>query len=82
MSIIHLSPVGDEEPTAAQLAAIEAEWPQIQADLDQLDAEIVALSSGPHMSELDRRRVRRAEHRFLSVGRESAFRDEVSEVVA
>ena len=32
------------EPTAADLAAIEAEWPLIEAELAVLDAEIVALS--------------------------------------
>jgi hypothetical protein len=82
VNIIHLSPVGGEEPTAADLAAIEVEWPQIQADLDQLDAEISALLAGPYMSELDRRRIRRAERRVLEVGRELADRDDASEVVA
>lgn len=30
----------EREPTAADLAAIEAEWPQIEADLAVLDREI------------------------------------------
>jgi hypothetical protein len=82
VSIIHLSPVGDEEPTPAELAAIEAEWPLILAELDQLDAEIAELTTGPYMSELDRRRIRRAERRVLEVGRELADRDPESEGAA
>ncbi len=81
MSIIHLSPGNDEEPTAAELAAIEAEWPRIAADmeadwseivadLDVLDSEIAALIAGPYMSEIERRRVRRAERRVLDTRRE------------
>ncbi len=59
MSIIPLFESYGEEPTAAELAAIEAEWPQIAAELDVLDAEIAELISGPYMSEIDRRRTRR-----------------------
>jgi len=33
------------EPTAADLAAIEAQWPLIEAELAVLDAQIVALSA-------------------------------------
>ena len=49
-------------PSPSDLAAIEAEWPQIEADLADLDAEIRALNladCGP--SELDWRRTRRSE---------------------
>lgn len=50
-------------PSPDDLAAIEAEWPQIEAGLAELDAEIRALQvadqGGP--SELDRRRARRRE---------------------
>ena len=82
MSIIYLSLAEGEEPTAAELAAIDAEWPLIAAELDLLDAEIAVLSAGPNMSEIDRRRIRRAERRVLDVGRELADRDPGSEVVA
>lgn len=59
-------------PTAADLAAIEAEWPAIQADIDALadpdmvDAlvdEIYALERSA-LAELDRRRQRRATARI------------------
>lgn len=57
----HLVPVATE-PTAADLAAIESEWPLIAAELDLLDAEITLLYAedrgGP--SEFDWRRLRRA----------------------
>jgi hypothetical protein len=55
----------DVEPTAADLAAIEAEWPVIEAELGVLDAEIAALShDGP--APLDWRRLRRAQRRLLA----------------
>ncbi|WP_020388985.1 DUF6284 family protein [Kribbella catacumbae] len=82
MSIIHLSPVSGEEPTAADLAKIEQEWPQIAADLELLDAEIREINDGPAASELDRRRVRRAEHQVLKGARELAATDRESEDVA
>lgn len=56
---------GTAEPSFCELAAIEAEWPQIQDGLDELDAEIRALyitDRGP--TELDRRRKRRSETRL------------------
>jgi Family of unknown function (DUF6284) len=57
----------DREPTAAELSAIEAEWPLIQAELDLVDAECaVALDHG---DELAWRRCRRAEHRVLEARR-------------
>jgi hypothetical protein len=62
----------DEEPTAAELVAIDTEWPLIAAELDLLDAEIAALSAEDRVSKLDRRRVRRAERRVLEVGHELA----------
>ncbi len=82
MSIIHLSAVGGEEPTAADLAAIESEWPLIAAELDLLDAEIALVNASPYASVLDRRRVRRAEHRVLAVSRELACGDSGSEGAA
>lgn len=72
MSIIPVSPGLGEEPSAADLAAIEQEWPLIAAELDLLDAEIAVLSTEGRVSALDRRRVRRAERRVLEVGRELA----------
>jgi hypothetical protein len=60
------------EPTAADLAAIEAEWPLIEADLRVLDAQIRALSASGGPSPLDWRRLRRAEHRALAAGRRRA----------
>jgi len=54
------------EPTAADLAAIEAEWPLVEAELSLLDAQIVALSAAGGPSPLDWRRLRRAERRVLA----------------
>ncbi|MDW3850313.1 DUF6284 family protein [Micromonospora sp. BRA006-A] len=60
----HLAPVA-AEPTAADLAAIDTEWPLIAAELDVLDAEITMLYAEDHggPSPLDWRRLRRAEAR-------------------
>ncbi|MEV4768865.1 DUF6284 family protein [Micromonospora humida] len=60
----HLAPV-TTEPTAADLAAIDAEWPLIAAELDVLDAEITMLYAVDHggPTALDWRRLRRAEAR-------------------
>jgi len=54
-------------PCSADLAAIDAEWPLIAAELDLLDAEITALSADGGLSALDRRRLRRAEQRVMRV---------------
>jgi hypothetical protein len=62
-----LSP--DEEPTTTDLAAIDAEWPLIEAELAVVDAEIRALSAEGGPSPLDWRRLRRAEHRVLAARR-------------
>ncbi len=53
------------EPTGADLAAIETEWPLIAAELDVLDAEIALLMAGHRASLLDWRRLRRAEERVM-----------------
>lgn len=82
MSIIHLSAVSGEDPTPADLAAIEREWPLIAAELELLDAETAFYNAGPEASVLDRRRVRRAERRVLEVARGMADRDPESEDVA
>ena len=54
-------------PSPSDLAAIEAEWPQIEADLAELDAEIRALYLADHggPSELDWRRKRRSEAELI-----------------
>ncbi|TDU89453.1 hypothetical protein EV138_3021 [Kribbella voronezhensis] len=77
MSIIYLSAVPGDEPTAADLAAIEREWPLIAAELDLLDAEISYINAGPSPSALDRRRVRRAERRVLAVEHQLTFGAEI-----
>jgi hypothetical protein len=59
-----LSP-DDEGPTADDLAAIEAEWPRIAAEIELVDAEIRALTAEGGPSPLDWRRLRRAEARVL-----------------
>ncbi|MEV8373072.1 DUF6284 family protein [Kribbella sp. NPDC056861] len=83
MSVIISFPVvSSEGPSPTDLAAIEREWPLIAAELDLLDAEISYINAGPAASALDRRRVRRAEHRVLELGRELADRDPKSEDAA
>jgi hypothetical protein len=65
------------EPTAADLAAIEAEWPLIEADLAVVEAEARMLRPGGP-APLDWRRLRHAERRVLTawlrlmVGRRAA----------
>ncbi|MEU8185638.1 DUF6284 family protein [Micromonospora sp. NPDC049047] len=67
----HLAPV-TTEPTAADLAAIDAEWPLIAAELDALDAEITLIYAEDHggPSPLDWRRLRRAEARVTRAAAE------------
>lgn len=60
----------DCEPSAAELAAIDAEMPVILADIDLLDARIMVLDRVP--TELDARRIRRAEHRLMTARRDLA----------
>ncbi|WP_405882445.1 DUF6284 family protein [Streptomyces sp. NBC_01136] len=52
------------EPTDAELAAIESELPLILADVDLIDAQIIAMDHTPN--EVDTRRVRRALARVLT----------------
>jgi len=54
-----------EEPTAADLAAIEAEWPSIEESLSETDREIARLSGRSLVSELDVRRARRLTRQSL-----------------
>jgi hypothetical protein len=60
------NPRDTEEPTPADLTAIEAEWPLIEADLSLLDAQIRALAAEGGPSPLDWRRLRRARRRALA----------------
>ncbi|MFJ6729641.1 DUF6284 family protein [Streptomyces sp. NPDC091281] len=57
----------NREPTAAELHAIENEWPAIEADVKRLDALIKTLNH--HPDELSVRRVRRAQRRVLAARR-------------
>lgn len=68
------------EPSAADLAAIEAEWPLIAAELDLLDAEIAVLYAADHggPTALDWRRVRRAEAGVTRAAAEVANRTATS----
>ncbi|AOP46058.1 DUF6284 family protein [Streptomyces lydicus] len=63
MSIIALVPDPDREP-ATEWAAIVAETPLIEAEVELLDVQIALMDRVP--SELDRRRLRRAEARVLA----------------
>jgi hypothetical protein len=82
MTIIHLSVLRDDEPSAADLAAIEREWPLIEAELDLLNAQIALVNAGPNVSVLDGRRARRAAHRVIEAARVLADRAPETEVVA
>jgi hypothetical protein len=55
----------DDEPTPADLAAIEREWPLIEAELAVLDAQIRILAAAGGPTPLGWRRVRRAERQVL-----------------
>lgn len=52
------------EPTNAELDAIEREMPLILADVDLIDAQIIAMDHTPN--DIDTRRVRRALARVLT----------------
>ncbi|MFG2634364.1 DUF6284 family protein [Streptomyces sp. NPDC048362] len=52
------------EPTDAELDATESEMPLILADVDLIDAQIIAMDHTPN--EVDTRRVRRALARVLT----------------
>ena len=60
------------EPTDAELDAIELEMPLILADVDLIDAQIIAMDHTPN--EMDARRVRRALARVLTEYRTLANR--------
>lgn len=54
-----------QEPTSADLAAIEAEWPLIEAELSLVGAEIRLLTTEGDPSLLDWLRLRRAEQHVM-----------------
>ena len=60
-----MNPAAETEPTAADLAAIEREWPLIEAELGELDAQIMILNAAGGPTALDWRRLRRARRRVL-----------------
>jgi len=66
-------PANVDGPTADELAAIEDEWPLIAAEIDLTGAEIHVLTA-PHLTELDWRRLRRAECRVATEFRAWATR--------
>ncbi|MFI7240879.1 MULTISPECIES: DUF6284 family protein [Streptomyces] len=68
----HLTVISDNGPSFAQLDAIEDEMPVIGAEVELLDAQIAVLDRTP--SEVDRQRLRRAEHRLLAARRDLANR--------
>jgi hypothetical protein len=78
----HLSRI--DEPTPADLSAIEAEMPLIEAELSLLDAEIALINAADHggPSPLDWRRLRRAEARVTRVAVELAARPAARKAVA
>ncbi len=55
----------DAGPSPDELDAIETERPLIEAEIALLDAQITILNAVPGPSELDWRRLRRAQHRVL-----------------
>jgi hypothetical protein len=57
--------VPEREPSAAELVAIEAEWPRIEAGLAAVDDQIRRLVAGPGVDELSTRRARRVGRRVL-----------------
>lgn len=79
-TIIPRSFLDRDEPTAAELAAIERESDVLAAELALLDAEIAEINAGPYASPLETRRIRRAEARLLAARREFAAETETHEV--
>lgn len=61
----------EREPSVGELAAIEAEWPQIELGLAELDAEIaeVTYGVGSGAARLAWRRYRRLARRVLDSAR-------------
>jgi hypothetical protein len=55
-----------DEPSAEDLAAIEDEWPLIEAELDLLDVQINILTGRGPVDEVTARRLHRSRHTVLS----------------
>ena len=55
-----------DEPSAAELTAIEREWPLIAAELAVVDAEVAIAAAGDAVTKLDWRRLRHANRQVLS----------------
>lgn len=72
------SEVEPNGPTNEELAAIEAEWPLIEAEMAVVDAEVRLITAEPHPTELDRRRLRRAERELARIAVELVTRSERS----
>jgi hypothetical protein len=70
----------DAGPTAEDLAAIEAQWPLIEAELAVVDAE-VRMASADSPSDLDWRALRRAQARVLRAAAEVYARPALARVV-
>ncbi|MET9534697.1 DUF6284 family protein [Streptomyces sp. NPDC006649] len=66
-AIVTATPTEDE-PTAAELDAIDVEMPLILAEVELLDAQIMTIDRP--VSELDERRIRRANTRVLAARRD------------
>jgi hypothetical protein len=64
----------DAEPSAAELAAIVLEEALIAAEVELTDAQIRVLNAVPHPTDLDWRRVRRAERRVAQEAKALADR--------
>lgn len=64
----------ERAPTGAELAAIEAEWPLIAAELDVVDAMARMARAEGSPSELDWQALRRAEHRVSTTARDLTSR--------
>jgi hypothetical protein len=66
MDTFDVPALAEAGPSVEDLAAIEAEWPLIEAEIDLLDAQIrIIMADDDTPSDLDWRRLRRAESRVL-----------------
>lgn len=62
-------PAVEREPTAGELAAIEAEMPVIEAEVRLVDAECALAAAGPEATGWHHRRIRLAEQRVAAAWR-------------
>ena len=76
MDIVARNERDDREPSAADLAAIEAEWPLIEAGLAELDAEIAEVRHG-----VGSRSARQAWRRYRRIARRALRRVPVTVAV-